>query len=53
MTSAEDIMAGLGQAAASMRFPFFDHGYLYPVDTRLSVFRDDNRAETRPGAGTL
>jgi hypothetical protein len=28
MTSAEDIMAGFGQAAANTRCPFSDNGYL-------------------------
>ena len=43
MTSADEILALFGRAAAKMRFPFFDNGYLYPVDARLSLFRDDTR----------
>jgi hypothetical protein len=43
MTSAEDTTTLFGRGAEKMRFPFFGHGHLYPVDARLSMFRDATR----------
>ena len=43
MTRAEEVLAHFGQAAEHLRFPHFDNGYIYPVDARLSLFRDDTR----------
>lgn len=43
MTTADEIMAQFEQVAANEQFPFLDNGYIYPLDTRLSLFRDETR----------
>jgi len=41
-TSAE-ILQQLDQCAAEFTFPMLDNGYLYPADTRMSLYRDAQR----------
>src|ERR1051326_8830794 len=37
------ILAQLDQAAQDFEFPMLDNGYVYPADTRMSIFRDETR----------
>lgn len=39
----EDILAQLDDCAARFTFPMLNNGYVFPVDSRLRVFRDSDR----------
>lgn len=39
----KDILDQLNQCADGFTFPMLDNGYVYPVDTKLSAYRDENR----------
>jgi hypothetical protein len=41
--SAVDILEQLDKCAADFTFPMLDNGYVYPVDSRLSVYGDRER----------
>ena len=40
---AQDILDQLDSCAEDFTFPMLDNGYTYPVDSRLSAYRDDKR----------
>lgn len=39
----DEILAQMDKRAEEFTFPMLDNGYVYPVDVRLSAFRDDQR----------
>ncbi|MEL7003305.1 MAG: hypothetical protein AAFN93_11305 [Bacteroidota bacterium] len=41
--SAKDILSQLDRCAKEFTFPMLDNGYVYPVDSRLTTYRDENR----------
>lgn len=41
--SSPDILLQLDQCAEDFNFPVLDNGYIYPVDSRLTAYRDDQR----------
>jgi hypothetical protein len=41
--TADEILEQLDACAGEFSFPMLDNGYVYPVDQRLSVFRDAER----------
>ncbi len=41
--SSEEILSQLDKCAAEFTFPMLDNGYVYPVDSRLSAYRDEAR----------
>ena len=41
--TSEDILQQLDKCAEDFTFPMLDNGYVYPVDSRLSVYRDIKR----------
>jgi hypothetical protein len=42
--SKGDILRQFDGAAQRFTFPMLDNGYVYPVDVRLTAFRDDTSA---------
>ncbi|HEY3492061.1 MAG TPA: hypothetical protein VGK43_03855, partial [Solirubrobacterales bacterium] len=41
--SALDILAQLDDCADAFTFPILDNAYVYPADTRMTLFRDETR----------
>jgi hypothetical protein len=41
--SKKDILHQLDHCAGKYTFPMLDNGYVYPIDSRLSAYRDDKR----------
>ncbi|RMB62767.1 hypothetical protein EAX61_04100 [Dokdonia sinensis] len=41
--TAEDILEQLDRCANDFTFPMLDNGYIYPVHSKLSAYRDGNR----------
>ncbi|MCB0212427.1 MAG: hypothetical protein KDJ52_24000 [Anaerolineae bacterium] len=41
--TSEEILQQLDKCAADFTFPMLDNGYVYPADTRLSLYRDEKR----------
>lgn len=41
--SFQDILLQLDQCAEDFNFPVLDNGYVYPIDSRLTAYRDDQR----------
>jgi hypothetical protein len=41
--SSQDILLQLDQCAEDFNFPVLDNGYIYPIDSRLTAYRDDQR----------
>lgn len=41
--SKKDILHQLDHCAGAYTFPMLDNGYVYPIDSRLSAYRDDKR----------
>ena len=41
--SKKDILHQLDLCAGEYTFPMLDNGYIYPIDSRLSAYRDDKR----------
>ena len=41
--TSNDILAQLDKCAEDFTFPMLDNGYVYPVESRLSGYRGDNR----------
>lgn len=41
--SADDILDQLDKCAEDFTFPMLDNGYVYPIESRLSGYRDENR----------
>jgi hypothetical protein len=41
--TAQDILQQLDKCARGFTFPMLDNGYNYPVDSRLSAYRDNKR----------
>ncbi|HEY4064169.1 MAG TPA: hypothetical protein VGM30_19820 [Puia sp.] len=41
--STADILLQLDQCAGEFTFPMLDNGYVYPVSSRLTAYRDENR----------
>jgi hypothetical protein len=39
----DEILGQLDKCASDFTFPVLDNGYVYPVDVRLTAFRDDDR----------
>jgi hypothetical protein len=41
--SSKDILSQLDKCAEEFTFPMLDNGYVYPVESRLTAYRDDKR----------